>query len=128
MNTNQSYDYCTYLEFSIRQYFQLECCGTYNYTDWYPILNNSLPISCCGPQIGAIGELECTNTTSTLWKTPCLNAMAASISKNVSKIGFAGFSIALIQVIYYKQLLFQYLVNRLYNAYHSKNMSYYFLL
>uniref|UniRef100_A0A1B6E2W9 Tetraspanin n=1 Tax=Clastoptera arizonana TaxID=38151 RepID=A0A1B6E2W9_9HEMI len=78
----------------------LKCCGTNSYKDWYPVFNNTLlPVSCCGPQPGAIGQLNCNADTKTLYKQPCLQAMADFISQNISKIGFGAFTIAFVQLI-----------------------------
>lgn len=77
----------------------LQCCGTHGYADWAKILNDSLPMSCCGPQIGAIGNESCLITSKTLFKTSCLTALGHIIEENASTIGFAGISIAFVQVL-----------------------------
>ncbi|XP_075220015.1 CD63 antigen-like [Lycorma delicatula] len=78
---------------------RLHCCGTKNFSDWYPVLNNSLPMSCCGPTTGAIDHLTCNAQSVTLYHTPCLKSLSVLIRDNAVTIGGAGISIAFIQLL-----------------------------
>lgn len=77
----------------------LHCCGTHNYTDWYPILNNSIPMSCCGSEVGAVGHMTCNAESKTLFHTPCLKSLSVNIRDNAVTIGAVGISIAFIQLM-----------------------------
>uniref|UniRef100_A0A8D8X778 Tetraspanin n=1 Tax=Cacopsylla melanoneura TaxID=428564 RepID=A0A8D8X778_9HEMI len=85
----------------------LECCGSQNYTDWYPILNNSLPMSCCGNQIGAIGSLSCNEQSAFLHKPPCANILGHIVKENAGSIAVVALGIASVQfcVICFFQML-----------------------
>uniref|UniRef100_A0A8D8X7Q1 Tetraspanin n=1 Tax=Cacopsylla melanoneura TaxID=428564 RepID=A0A8D8X7Q1_9HEMI len=77
----------------------LECCGSQNYTDWYPILNNSLPMSCCGNQIGAIGSLSCNEQSAFLHKPPCANILGHIVKENAGSIAVVALGIASVQML-----------------------------
>lgn len=79
-------------------YFQLHCCGMDSYTDWYAILDGSLPMTCCEPQTGAIGKEVCNESVSTLHRSPCLTALASIIKSNATTLGAVGIGIAIAQV------------------------------
>lgn len=69
-----------------------------SYQDWYPILNGSLPMTCCKSQTGAIGKEICDATVSTLYRSSCLTTLAAIIKSNATTLGAVGIGIAIAQV------------------------------
>lgn len=77
----------------------LDCCGAENYTDWYPILNNSIPMSCCSNQIGAIGSSSCDAHSSFLRTAPCLNILGDIIKENAGSIAIVALGIAFVQML-----------------------------
>lgn len=78
---------------------RLQCCGTKNYSDWYPILNHSLPISCCKPKTGAVGLMTCDEDSRNLYRMPCLKSLSVLVRDNAVTLGGAGISIAFIQLL-----------------------------
>ncbi|XP_065202798.1 23 kDa integral membrane protein-like [Planococcus citri] len=77
----------------------LHCCGMDSYEDWYPILNGSLPMTCCKPQIGAIGKEMCNETVSSLYRSSCLTTLAEIIKSNATTLGAVGIGIAVAQIL-----------------------------
>lgn len=69
-----------------------------SYEDWYPILNGSIPMSCCEPETGAIGHEVCDNLSNTLHHSSCLTSLATIIKDNASTLGAIGIGIAISQV------------------------------
>ncbi|RZF34393.1 hypothetical protein LSTR_LSTR008932 [Laodelphax striatellus] len=77
----------------------LHCCGSDNYSSWYRVLNNSLPMSCCGPEYGAIHTITCNNSLPTFYDKPCLDALGSVIKEHAVTIGASGISIAFVQLL-----------------------------
>ncbi|KAK7580410.1 hypothetical protein V9T40_001039 [Parthenolecanium corni] len=77
----------------------LHCCGVNTHSDWYPVLNNSLPMSCCEPQTGAVGHEVCNESVSTLHRSSCLDSLSSIIIENSTTLGAVGIGIALGQVL-----------------------------
>ncbi|XP_008474800.1 CD63 antigen-like isoform X1 [Diaphorina citri] len=77
----------------------LDCCGAQNYTDWYPILNESLPMSCCGDQIGAVGSRTCDAQSASLHRQPCLHILGHIIQDNAGSIAIVALGIAFLQML-----------------------------
>ncbi|XP_050529245.1 CD63 antigen-like isoform X2 [Daktulosphaira vitifoliae] len=77
----------------------LQCCGAENVNDWYVILNNKLPMSCCGPVEGAIGQQSCTKDSDTLYKQPCYESLTKIVKENASTLGCVAMGIALLQEV-----------------------------
>lgn len=68
------------------------------YRDWYPILNSSLPMSCCETQPGAVGHEICNETVFTLYRSSCLTTLSSIIKENATTLGITGIAIAMAQV------------------------------
>jgi hypothetical protein len=56
-------------------------------------------MSCCGPEVGAIGTSNCTELSNTLFHQSCLNTLSIEVKQNASTLGGAAISIAFVQVI-----------------------------
>ncbi|XP_022185872.1 CD63 antigen [Nilaparvata lugens] len=77
----------------------LQCCGSDNYSSWYRVLNNSLPMSCCGPEYGAIHSVTCNHTLPNFYNAPCLDSLGSVIKEHAVTIGASGISIAFVQLL-----------------------------
>lgn len=77
----------------------LDCCGAVNYTDWYPILNDSLPMSCCANEYGAIGSAQCDAQSTYLRHAPCLDILGGIIRENAGSIAIVALGIAFVQML-----------------------------
>uniref|UniRef100_U5EZJ8 Tetraspanin n=1 Tax=Corethrella appendiculata TaxID=1370023 RepID=U5EZJ8_9DIPT len=80
-----------------------DCCGLSNpVEDWKAAGFNAteIPMSCCRPQIGAIGVLHCPpqeNEAIVLRKTGCVQAFGDYIKSHAVSLGAAGIILAIIQ-------------------------------
>ncbi|XP_073823194.1 tetraspanin 29Fa [Musca autumnalis] len=75
------------------------CCGVENYKDWAPVLNTSLPLSCCRNPVGHVGEFTCTiyNEDVNRYSLGCLSEFSNYIAAHAVSLGAAGVVIAIIQ-------------------------------
>ncbi|XP_055907662.1 CD63 antigen [Eupeodes corollae] len=87
----------TYLWDSIqRQYL---CCGVDDYNDWKPVLNTTLPLSCCNLPDGTHGPFSCTYDVEDKNRHlfGCLTGFSDYISSHAVSLGAAGVIIGVIQ-------------------------------
>jgi len=77
---------------------KLHCCGAENLDDWYPILKNKLPMSCCGSYDGAIEHQNCTASEPTVYQKPCYESLSKIVKENASTLSGVAIGIAFLQV------------------------------
>lgn len=78
---------------------QFHCCGVHNYTDWLNVTNNQLPMSCCGPQHGLLGNSSCNSNTITLYQKGCVEQFGNFVEENAVTIGSVGLGLAFVQFL-----------------------------
>ncbi|KAF5271942.1 hypothetical protein FQA39_LY07959 [Lamprigera yunnana] len=85
---------------------EFKCCGANNYLDWLsvPQLENQLPISCCGPQWGAIGSASCNDSSVTLYHDGCVYSFGVFVRDNMFAVASGALVLAFVQVIYFFNL------------------------
>lgn len=66
--------------------------------DWYPILENKLPMSCCGSYDGAIDHQNCTAFEPTIYHQPCYEALLKIVKENACTLSGVAIGIAFLQV------------------------------
>ncbi|XP_015110284.1 CD63 antigen [Diachasma alloeum] len=78
-----------------------QCCGTIQPSDWINTANmTGLPLSCCDPLPGEIGNKSCTvDEKVTLHKKGCLESFGSFIKGHAVELGGAGLGIAFIQAV-----------------------------
>lgn len=76
----------------------MHCCGAEKLDDWYPILENKLPMSCCGSYDGAIDHQNCTASEPTVYKQPCYETLSKIVKENASMLSGVAIGIAFLQV------------------------------
>ncbi|KAF5307914.1 hypothetical protein FQR65_LT06481 [Abscondita terminalis] len=78
---------------------EFKCCGANNYSDWFNVekLNHTLPLSCCGPQWGAVGMGFCNESTATLYMTGCVDGFGEFVKDNAVSIASGALVLAFIQ-------------------------------
>ncbi|XP_076328913.1 CD63 antigen-like [Tachypleus tridentatus] len=72
---------------------KLHCCGAANITDWYVVLNHTLPPSCCENQS------NCTEASHDLYTMPCSDALAKFMQQKAGIVGGAAVGIAFVEII-----------------------------
>lgn len=77
---------------------KLHCCGAEKLDDWYPILENQLPMSCCGSYDGAIDHQNCTASEPTVYLQPCYVSLTKIVKENASTLSGVTIGIAFLQV------------------------------
>ncbi|XP_043283335.1 tetraspanin-6-like [Venturia canescens] len=78
------------------------CCGVDGAEDWvkHLVTNNSeMPMSCCLPQNGIIGEATCNVNSTNLYHAGCLTKFVSFIGGHAVQLGGVGLGIAYIQII-----------------------------
>lgn len=79
--------------------FKFQCCGIKNYTDWKPIMNETLPISCCDFPAGTVGPIECKpQPQNGLYQHGCVEKFGEYIKRHVTSVEVVGLTFAIIQV------------------------------
>ncbi|KAK5645240.1 hypothetical protein RI129_006540 [Pyrocoelia pectoralis] len=80
-----------------------KCCGINNFEDWYSntnvTTNASLPVSCCAPQIGLIGQSFCDSSTQTLFRNGCVTEFGKFVEDHALSIASGGLALAFIQLL-----------------------------
>lgn len=76
--------------------------------DWYPILEDKLPMSCCGSYDGAIDHQNCTATEPTVYHQPCYESLSKIVKENACMLSGVAIGIAFLQVCK-KTLIFNHL-------------------
>lgn len=66
--------------------------------DWYPILENKLPMSCCGSYDGAIDHQNCTASEPTIYYQPCYESLLKIVKENATTLSGVAIGIAFLQV------------------------------
>ncbi|XP_025409016.1 CD63 antigen-like [Sipha flava] len=77
----------------------LHCCGAEKLEDWYPILDNKLPMSCCGSYDGAIDHQNCTASEPTIFLQPCYESLSKIVNDNASVLSGVTIGIAFLQIL-----------------------------
>ncbi|XP_050436484.1 CD63 antigen [Adelges cooleyi] len=79
----------------------LHCCGAEKLEDWYPILDNKLPMSCCGTRYGVIDHQTCSTSdpTADVFKQPCYESLSMIVRENASTLGCVAMGIAFLQML-----------------------------
>ncbi|XP_055852225.1 CD63 antigen [Episyrphus balteatus] len=98
LNYNKDgYDGTTFLWDSIQR--QYRCCGVDKYTDWQPVNNNSLPLSCCTIPDGTVGPFSCSYYVEDKNRSQdgCLKGFTDFVRSHALSLGAAGVIIGVIQ-------------------------------
>uniref|UniRef100_A0A1A7WH10 Tetraspanin n=2 Tax=Iconisemion striatum TaxID=60296 RepID=A0A1A7WH10_9TELE len=66
-----------------------KCCGVTNKTDWYDVLNGTLPSSCC-----PVGEEKCDE-----WSEPCYRKARQWLLDNIPSVLVFGVCIGVVQIL-----------------------------
>ncbi|XP_043283345.1 tetraspanin-12-like [Venturia canescens] len=77
------------------------CCGVDGAEDWvkHLVTNNSqVPMSCCLPQNGIIGEATCNVNSTNLYHAGCFTKFVSFIGGHAVQLGGVGLGIAFIQL------------------------------
>jgi len=77
---------------------EFHCCGVHDYNDWIDVTKD-LPMSCCGPQPGMLGNISCNKNTTTLYKIGCVEGFGKYIEQNAVTIGSVGLGLAFVQFL-----------------------------
>jgi len=77
---------------------KLHCCGAEKLDDWYPILEDKLPMSCCESYDGAIDHQNCTASEPTVYRQPCYVSLSKIVKENASTLSGVTIGIAFLQV------------------------------
>lgn len=81
-----------------------QCCGVDGPVDWKVVVkNNSLPMSCCKPGIGIIGNKDCVwsdkpEENVNVYTTGCVIEFGNYVRAHAVSLGAAGIILAFIQV------------------------------
>ncbi|TNN82264.1 Tetraspanin-4 [Liparis tanakae] len=67
-----------------------KCCGVTNKTDWYDVLNGTLPSSCC-----SVGTDRCVDG----WAEPCYQKARRWLLENIPSVLVFGLCIAVVQIL-----------------------------
>ncbi|XP_072225150.1 tetraspanin-4 [Leuresthes tenuis] len=67
-----------------------KCCGVTNKTDWYEVLNGTLPASCC-----SVGTEKC----DTGWSEPCYQKARQWLLNNIHSVLVFGVCIGVVQIL-----------------------------
>ncbi|XP_063699897.1 CD63 antigen-like [Culicoides brevitarsis] len=81
-----------------------QCCGVNSPKDWIEVLHNDtndgLPISCCKPETGIIGNRECNlKMTDKVYQNGCVVEFGNFVQAHAVSLGAAGIVLAFIQFI-----------------------------
>lgn len=77
----------------------LHCCGAEKLDDWYPILEDKLPMSCCESYDGAIDHQNCTASEPTVYRQPCYVSLSKIVKENASTLSGVTIGIAFLQLV-----------------------------
>ncbi|XP_017287719.1 tetraspanin-4 [Kryptolebias marmoratus] len=66
-----------------------KCCGVTDKKDWYAVLNNTLPLSCC-----SAGEAKCDG-----WSEPCYQKAQQWLLDNIPSVLVFGVCIGVVQIL-----------------------------
>ncbi|XP_056263197.1 tetraspanin-4 isoform X2 [Pseudoliparis swirei] len=69
---------------------EFKCCGVTNKTDWYDVLNGTLPSSCC-----SVGTDHCVDG----WTEPCYQKARRWLLDNIHSVLVFGLCIAVVQIL-----------------------------
>ncbi|XP_048379472.1 CD63 antigen isoform X2 [Stegostoma tigrinum] len=75
---------------------QFSCCGSASYNDWLPLLNDTVPDSCCKAERPGCGSKP---TSSNINKEGCVNVINAWLKKNSLIVAGVALGIALFQLL-----------------------------
>ncbi|XP_027132331.1 tetraspanin-4-like, partial [Larimichthys crocea] len=67
-----------------------KCCGVTNKTDWYDVLNGTLPSSCC-----SVGTDQCVDG----WSEPCYQKARQWLLDNIPSVLVFGVCIGVVQIL-----------------------------
>ncbi|XP_074511179.1 tetraspanin-4 [Sebastes fasciatus] len=67
-----------------------KCCGVTNKTDWYDVLNGTLPSSCC-----SVGTVRCVDG----WSEPCYQKARQWLLDNIPSVLVFGGCIGVVQIL-----------------------------
>lgn len=70
-----------------------KCCGVTNKTDWYVVMNSTLPLSCCST--GMITGGHCEDG----WTEPCYQKARQWLLDNISSVLVFGLCIGIVQIL-----------------------------
>ncbi|XP_067426646.1 tetraspanin-4-like isoform X2 [Thunnus thynnus] len=69
---------------------KFKCCGVTNKTDWYDVLNGTLPSSCC-----SVGTDQCVDG----WSEPCYQKARQWLLDNIAHVLVLGVCIGVVQIL-----------------------------
>ncbi|XP_048449502.1 CD63 antigen [Rhincodon typus] len=75
---------------------QFNCCGSFSYRDWLPLLNQTVPDSCCKDEYPGCGSNP---TSSNINEEGCVNVINAWLKRNSLIVAGVALGIALFQVL-----------------------------